>query len=59
MAPNKRQAIISAKADPIDWRIYEELGEDELVELWHDEMEYRIETYLRCFVLTPGEIVNT
>ena len=30
-APNRRQAIIWRKADPIQWRIYAALGGDELI----------------------------
>ena len=34
LAPNRRQAIIWANADPIHWRIYAALGGDELKKDW-------------------------
>ena len=39
LVPNRRQAIIWTDADPIHWRIYAALGEDELIDkmgLWYD-----------------------
>ena len=30
MAPNRRQAITCTNAEPVHWRIYVALGEDEL-----------------------------
>ena len=32
LAPNRRQAITQTNADPVQWRIHDMLGEDELIE---------------------------
>ena len=40
MAPNRRQAIIWINADPIHWRIYAAIGEDELILFLGAQLQY-------------------
>ena len=45
--PNRRQAIIWTTADPIHWRIYEGLGEDELMTPSGSKIRHIVDSFRR------------